>query len=78
MGISGDRERAMSTTKYKNWRKAVFERDDYTCQRCFKRGGNLEVHHKQPWRDYPELRFDLENGQTLCVECHKAVDKYRN
>jgi hypothetical protein len=76
-GISGEREYIMATAAYKEFRKSVFERDDYTCQLCNKRGGNLEVHHIKPWRDYPELRFDINNGQTLCVVCHKRIDKYR-
>ena len=36
--------------KYETWRKKVFERDNYTCQECFKRGGNLEAHHKKAFR----------------------------
>ena len=77
-GISGEREKLMAKAEYKEFRKQVFERDNYTCQICNKRGGNLEVHHKNPWRDYPELRFDISNGQTLCIDCHKSIDKYRN
>lgn len=56
---------------YKDWRKAVFERDNFTCQCCGKRGGNLCAHHLESYRDNPELRILLENGITLCEECHK-------
>lgn len=31
----------------KKWRKAVFKRDNYTCEDCNVRGGNLEAHHKK-------------------------------
>ncbi|MBM4401577.1 MAG: HNH endonuclease [Crenarchaeota archaeon] len=52
------------------WRIAVFEKDNYTCQECGKRGGELQADHVKPWADYPELRFDLDNGQCLCKGCH--------
>lgn len=60
----------------RDWRKAVFERDDYTCQACFVKGGRLQAHHIKPYKAFPELRHELSNGQTLCVECHKKTDTY--
>ena len=64
------------TWKYKQWRKAVFERDNYTCQKCGdKKGGNLEADHIKPRHLYPELAFVVSNGQTLCVRCHKIKTK---
>lgn len=59
--------------EYKTWRIAVFERDNYTCQCCGKRGRKLAAHHLESYRDNPELRTVLENGITLCAEdkdCH--------
>lgn len=55
---------------YRHWRKAVFERDRYTCQQCGAIGGTLNAHHIRSWRDYPALRFEVSNGVTLCVVCH--------
>lgn len=52
------------------WRKQVFERDVYTCQDCKQYGGKLQAHHKEEWAEAPHKRFDLDNGVTLCVECH--------
>lgn len=52
------------------WRKAVFERDDYSCQVCRVRGGYLEADHIKPWAYFPDLRFELSNGRTLCRPCH--------
>jgi len=59
--------------KYARWRKAVFERDDYTCVECDKRGGTLNAHHIEPWATNVRLRYVLRNGVTLCVKCHRYV-----
>ena len=61
--------------EYKDWRKSVFERDNYTCKKCGDRNGNgknvyLEADHIKSFAFFPELRFILENGQTLCKTCH--------
>ena len=62
--------------KYKEWRKTVFERDAYTCQMCGQIGGKLQADHISPFAFYPELRFEITNGRTLCVECHKTTPTY--
>ena len=51
----------------------ILERDRYTCQICGKKGGNLQVDHIQPWAEYIEGRFDINNCRTLCVGCHYAI-----
>ena len=60
---------------WKTWREAVFKRDNYTCLKCGKRGCMLHPHHIVPVKeclllDYQELIFDVDNGNTLCKDCH--------
>lgn len=62
--------------EYKLWRKSVFERDDHTCQDCKLRGGELQGHHIKPQSVYPELRFAIDNGVTLCRTCHMKTDSW--
>lgn len=61
---------ARNNTYYKEWQRKVFERDNYTCQCCGKRGGNLNAHHLYNFSEYENLRYDVENGVTFCEECH--------
>jgi len=61
----------------KSVQKRVFERDDYICQLCGQRGGDLHVDHIQSWKDYIELRFDINNCRTLCRDCHYYITFHR-
>ena len=54
----------------------MFARDGYTCQACEKKGIRVEAHHIKEQSNYPELRFDVNNGITLCRDCHKKTDNY--
>ena len=54
------------------WRARVFENNNYTCQICGVRGGKLNAHHLNSWDSFPEERFDIDNGITLCEDCHKT------
>lgn len=68
--------------EYKLWREAVFKRDNWTCQHCGARSGNgkkiiLHADHIKPFAHFPELRFKLSNGRTLCVDCHRLTDTYK-
>jgi len=80
-GISRDKH-SLTNPAYKQWRSDVFERDNWTCQTCGIRGnqtgGYLEPHHIKSWARFPELRYDINNGVTLCRECHKLTDNYKN
>lgn len=53
--------------------KQIFKRDNYTCQKCNQHGGHLQVDHIKKWSEYPDLRFDVNNCRTLCMDCHYFV-----
>lgn len=63
---------------YKTWRNKVFVRDNYTCTKCLKKKKELEAHHKKSRSEFPELTYDLDNGVTLCVLCHRKTFKEIN
>lgn len=78
-GITKENARIRASVEYKLWRTAVFERDNYTCIWCGDdKGGNLEADHIKPFAYYPELRFAIDNGRTLCISCHKTTETYGN
>lgn len=64
-----------STRQYKEWRSNVFERDNYTCQDCGVKGGYLEAHHIKSFAHHEHLRFEIDNGITLCKKCHRSKHK---
>lgn len=72
-GIKPVNERIRSSIEYKLWREAVFARDDYTCRFCGQRGGELQADHIKPFAYFPELRFAIDNGRALCVDCHRKT-----
>lgn len=57
-------------TAAKEWRKAVYQRDGFECQACGAHGGDLNAHHLAAYDAAPERRFDVDNGVTLCPNCH--------
>lgn len=65
-----------NSTEYKVWRTAVFERDNYTCVLCGDSNCYLEADHIKQFALFPDLRFNLSNGRTLCVDCHRDQPVY--
>jgi len=68
-----DEERVLNRDyyAYDKWRETVYERDNYTCQKCGARGGTINAHHKDGYSWCEARRLDLDNGVTLCSDCHK-------
>jgi glutamate synthase domain-containing protein 2 len=75
-GITSLNESIRKSSEYKEWRKSVFERDKYTCQHCNKKGCKIHADHIKPFSIFKDLRFDINNGRTLCVECHYKTETY--
>lgn len=65
-----EKEDRRGVNGYRVWRDNVFSRDDYTCQKCGQRGGNLNAHHIKSWKDNKAERLEKDNGVTLCQSCH--------
>ena len=58
--------------EYKEWRDRVKHRDGNACCKCgFEK--NLEVHHIKPLKEYPDFALVLDNGLTLCGNCHSLL-----
>jgi 5-methylcytosine-specific restriction endonuclease McrA len=77
-GVTPANHKIRNSLEYKNWRRGVFERDDFTCQDCGQRGGDLEADHIKPFALFPELRFIISNGRTLCSPCHIRTETWGN
>jgi 5-methylcytosine-specific restriction endonuclease McrA len=65
------------TPAYKQWRKSVFERDNFSCRECGMKDVYLTAHHVKSFAYHPGLRYDLDNGLTLCEPCHSKTDNYK-
>ena len=73
-GITSENEKLRKSEEYKNWQQEVYKRDHYSCQVCGNKK-NINAHHLFGWKEYPEKRFDINNGITLCKECHILTHK---
>lgn len=80
-GITSTNATIRRSLEYRFWRNAIFRRDDWTCVWCSARCGNgkevvLNADHIKPFALFPELRFAIDNGRTLCVPCHRKTGTY--
>lgn len=85
-GTTPERIKLMQSDAYKQWRSDIFERDKYTCCECGNTNVFLNAHHILKYAEYPQHVLDVDNGITLCEDCHRTtfgkesdfVDKYTN
>lgn len=71
--------RNFNDPQYKKWRKAVYKRDGHKCRwpNCnLKR--KLNAHHIRTWANFPGLRFDVNNGISLCKYHHDLIKGMEN
>lgn len=62
--------------KHKEWREKVLRRNKYLCQECLRYGKKTPAtiaHHIKPIDEYPELKYDINNGKALCLACHNKL-----
>lgn len=77
---SGDAQKDRRSSAYVTWRRAVWERDGFTCRinddEC---SGRIEAHHILGYTEHPKLRYEVNNGITLCHFHHprKRKDEMR-
>jgi hypothetical protein len=71
-GTSLNRKRAVMASALTEWRIAVFVRDNHICQQCGNKG-EIHAHHIKAFAEYPDERFNIENGITLCIDCHGKI-----
>jgi len=82
-GVTARNALIRKNREFRQWRAAVFARDDWTCQRCGARAQaglcvRIAPHHIKPFATFPKLRFELDNGVTLCNTCHHFVHSKAN
>jgi hypothetical protein len=77
-GITPINKAIRKSLKYKQWRKSVYDRDNYICVLCGGKGNgkNLNADHIKPFSLFPKLRFEVSNGRTLCKDCHEKTDTF--
>lgn len=64
--------------QYRLWRKLILARDKHQCVMCKRNEKHFEVHHIKPWAGFVHLRYELDNGVTLCKRCHKSIKGKEN
>lgn len=75
-GISKGHKAGYWKAEYRNWREAIFKRDNYTCQYCKKKGIFIHAHHIFRFAYFPQFRYEKWNGITLCKDCHRGTQKW--
>lgn len=74
-GITPKNTLIRNSAEFGLWRKSVFTRDNFVCQKCLESGGYLHAHHINNFADFPELRLSIDNGITMCKKCHNNFHK---
>ena len=75
-GITGELQLLRHTKEYDEWRFKVYRKYYYHCIECKKHcSNNIVAHHTKDFKNYPEIRFDVNNGVVMCRKCHLLLHK---
>ena len=74
-GLTSINSKIRNSLEMKLWRQSVLERDNHACVWCSS-NKDLVADHIKPFSLYPELRFAIDNGRTLCNSCHLKTDTF--
>ncbi len=74
-GITPINQKIRNSLLHKCWSKSVLKKDNYICQICGIKKGKRIAHHIKSFSEYPNLRFAIDNGMTLCLKCHRYIHK---
>ena len=77
-GVLSSIDKLRKTTQWYEWRDKVYKRDNYTCQLCSNKDVYLNPHHIFKKHKYLDLVFDINNGITLCKECHLTINHHED
>ncbi len=72
-GVTSITDVIRNSVEYNTWRKEVYKRDYWTCKICDVKQRFPVAHHIKSFKHFPEDRFDIDNGVTLCRSCHIKV-----
>lgn len=81
-GLTAANDAFRNSFAHREWRNAVFAKNNYTCVSCGQVRGDIEADHIKPLsiyngtKGYPDIRLDVSNGRTLCRTCHRKTDTY--
>lgn len=62
-----------TSAKWKRKKEFVMKRDGYLCVECKRYGRKTPavlVHHIKALEEYPELKLEATNLESLCESCH--------
>jgi len=74
-GKTPKNSRIRNSLDTKKWRKLIFIRDNWTCRKTCITGGKLHCHHIKNFAEFPELRFNIDNGITLSEKEHRKFHR---
>lgn len=78
-GITKTSHKLRTSLEYTLWRRSVLQRDSFRCIWCGEDDPKLlEADHIKPFSLFPDLRFAIDNGRTLCRTCHRKKGLQKN